>query len=336
MARKTRTKNSALNRGVSTPQTSVKGMKSKQTRFAPVAMNRSSVQTGRNSSRYRECERVQTVSGATTYTVVANLACNPGLPGSFPWLAGHAALYEKYIIHSVTYRYKNLKGTSSDGNIIMSFDYDTLDAAPSSAIKQTQSTVFVDGAPWRIFEMKVPTQDRSPLFIRGTDLARVDLKTYDFGRLFVAAEGCADTSDHGYLEVEYDIELFDKQTGTSGSGSSQSTIAMFNLSTSTAGVTLPFNEEVQSGLNVTNTAGVFTLGSSGTYLVHVDFTRSTSGNTTIYVNGAEPVMPIRTADTSNSFHGLVDSNGSTTVAVVNLSGTTTWTGDECRISFQLV
>lgn len=336
MARKARTKTSALNRGASAPQTSVRGMKTKQTKFAPVALNRSSVQSGRNSSRYRECERVQTVSGAVNYTVVANLACNPGLPGSFPWLAGHAALYEKYILHSVTYRYKNLKGTSSDGNIIMSFDYDTLDAAPTSAVLQTQSTVYIDGAPWRIFEMKVPAPDRSPLFIRGTDLARVDLKTYDFGRLFVAAEGCADTSDHGYLEVEYDIELFDKQTGTSGSGSSQSTIAMFNLSSSSAGSILPFNEEVQSGLNVTNASGVFTLGSSGTYLVHVDYTRNGVGDSTIHVNGSEPAIPIRSATNTSSMHGLVDSDGSTTVAVASLGGSVTWTGDYCRISFQLV
>lgn len=183
---------------------------------APSAQNRSSFQRkgkNSNSTRYKECERIGTISGSVAFANILNIPCNPALPGSFPWLAGHASLYEKYKVHSITYRYKNLKGTSTDGNIIMSFDYDTLDDPPPDAISQSQSTVWIDGAPWRIFEMKVPT-DGITRFTRTADVTGSDLKTYDFGRLHVSAEGCSDTSSHGYLEIEYDIECFDKQKST--------------------------------------------------------------------------------------------------------------------------
>lgn len=199
---------------------------------APAAQNKSSRQTGRNSTRYRECERVGTVNGSLQFEVVADFACNPGLKDSFPWLSSHADLYEKYRIHKLVYRYKNLKGTGAGGNIIMSFDYDTLDAPPVSAIEMCQSTVWTDGAPWRIFELHVPV-DSKTYYTRPGLIPGTDLKTYDMGRLFVAAEGSSDasgstdTSPQGILEVEYDIELMEKQPASLGVNPVQRTCSMW-------------------------------------------------------------------------------------------------------------
>lgn len=199
---------------------------------APAAQNKSSRQTGRNSTRYRECERVGTVNGSLQFQIVADFACNPGLRDSFPWLASHADLYEKYRIHKLVYRYKNLKGTGAGGNILMSFDYDTLDAPPTSAIEMCQSTVWTDGAPWRIFELHVPV-DSKAYYTRPGLIPGTDLKTYDMGRLFVAAEGSSDstgstdTSPQGILEVEYDIELMEKQPASLGVNPVQRTCSLF-------------------------------------------------------------------------------------------------------------
>lgn len=192
-----------------------------QVAMAPVAQNKSSAQTRGNSLRFKECERITTIPGSVAFAVSGSVACNPGLASSFPWLSGHANLFERYRIHRLIYRYKNLKGTASNGNVLMSFDYDTLDNPPASAVEMTQSTVYVDGAPWRIFELEVPS-DKRDLFTRSAAVAGADLKTYDMGKLHVAAEGCADTTPHGYLEVEYDVELFMKQSITSGSSASAS------------------------------------------------------------------------------------------------------------------
>jgi len=190
------------------PQKNVQ--RSGATQMAPTAINRSSVQSGRNSQRYRECERVGSILGSNAFSTALSLQTNPGLSNSFPWLSGHANLFEKYKVHKLVYRYKNLKGTSTDGNIILSYDYDTLDSAPGSAIAATQSTHYIDGAPWRIFELRVPTDGRI-LFTRSGIVIGTDLKTYDMGQIHISTEGCVDNSVHGYLEVEYDIELLDKQ-----------------------------------------------------------------------------------------------------------------------------
>lgn len=181
---------------------------------APITQNKSSSQSGRDRDRYVESERIGTVSGSVAFLVGIISQMNPGLSGSFPWLSGHAALYEKYKVNKLIYRYKNLKGTQTDGNILMGFDYDVLDAPPSDAIELTQLTEWVDGAPWRIFEFRVPTDGRV-LFTRTGPVAGADLKTYDMGQLFVASEACADTSETGYLEVEYDISFFNKQSSKS-------------------------------------------------------------------------------------------------------------------------
>lgn len=237
-----------------------RGGSKQRTVFAPTAMNKSSRQTGSNSTRYRECERIGTVNGSIAFSNVLDIPCNPGLASSFPWLSGHAALYESYVVHSITYRYKNLKGTDTDGNILMSFDYDTLDSPPASAIAQSQSTVWIDGAPWRIFEMKVPTR-RGKLFTRSSVVPGTDLKTYDFGRLHVSAEGCADESAHGYLEVEYNIELCDKQVGGSSAGLPAGTTALFSNSTNVGIV--DYDDVLVFETEVTNPLGIVDLGISG-------------------------------------------------------------------------
>jgi len=260
-------------------------------------MNRSSRQNGRSSILYKECERVGTVNGSVSFGVVLNLACNPGISASFPWLSGHALLYEKYRVNKLVYRYKNLKGTASDGNIVMMFDYDTLDAAPTTAVEMTQATVWQDGAPWRIFEMAVPTDGRSLFTRSGTPAGTPDLKMYDMGRVFVAAEGCADATDHGYLEVEYEIELFGKQS--SSSGGPPGLTACWNLSANQTinGVTatVAYDEEVISATNsMTNTAGTFTFVKAGNYFIcaeiHADV--NTFSVAAVEVDDAAQVPPV--------------------------------------------
>lgn len=181
---------------------------------APSARNRSSVQTGTQNIRVRECERFASVDGFSPYTIVRSSALNPGITQMFPWLAKLGRMFDKYKVHSVTFRYKNVVGTSSNGNVIMSFDFDTLDASPLTAVQQTQSTVYVDGAPWRLLEMSLPkSMLKQEYFIRtaATVSNSIDLKTYDIGRLHVATEGCSDALQ-GYLEIDYDIELIGKSS----------------------------------------------------------------------------------------------------------------------------
>jgi hypothetical protein len=252
--------------------------------------------------RYKECERVLSVPGSTSFGVVGNVPCNPGLASSFPWLSGHAGLYDKYKVHRLVYRYKNLKGTGSDGNILMSFDYDTLDAAPSTAVQMTQSTAWIDGSPWRIFELHVKPDGRK-LFTRAGAVSSSDLKTYDMGRLFIAAEGCADSSDHGYLEVDYDIELYDKAPLDSGVPAAITSLSQFNLSANTGSApgVIPFDETIVNGLGLTNTSGVFTGFDEGLYLIHVD-ARCSDGSIEFEVNNTSLSPPAYVGPYVNDSH----------------------------------
>jgi hypothetical protein len=234
----------------------------------------------------------------------------------------------------------------------MSFDYDTLDAGPSTAVEQTQSTVFVDGAPWRIFEMKIPS-DGTKKYIRSGPIAGADLKTYDFGRVWVSAEGCADDSAHGYLELEYRVSLFEKQTSAIGNSFSNRCWSSWNLSSDTAvlsaSATLDISEQVivASSDTPTNTSGVVTLTSAGYYEVTLEYSYllgSSSGTNTstieIRVDGASQAVPALgylgkgTADLGNgSITCLVLSDGTTTVeAYYSFSNyPSTFYGDRCRL-----
>lgn len=280
--------------------------------MAPVAINRSYQQRATNQSiRIRETERIGTVLGSTAFSVVGNYPLNPGLPASFPWLSATASQYEKYRVHKITYRYKNLKGTASDGNILMAFDFDSLDSAPSSAIQMTQYTRCTDGSPWRIFEMSiVPTGQE--LYTRSGVPAGADLKTYDLGRLFVAAEGCADNSAHGYLEVEYEIELMKKQSPATGGVSTNRQVTFLTGQSNVSAINAPIGWSsaptvVANPIGISYTlAGVYTLP-AGSYLVTLQYTdgASTGGTLTYWQNGvASPIAAIELNGQSISFSGV--------------------------------
>lgn len=320
---------------------------------APVAQNKSSKSKRQIVETHRECERVATVPGSVAFSSVLNIPVNPGIRSSFPWLAGLGELYERYAFDEFIVRYKNLKGTGSDGNIILSFDYDTLDAGPTTAVEQTQSTVWIDGAPWRIFEMKVPV-DAVKRFIRTGPVAGADLKTYDFGRVWVSAEGCANTSDHGYLEFEYSVKLFEKQPAGASAAPVNQTVSLWNMSNSQASggasILLDIDEAVAlpAFAAPSNVNGLVTLP-LGNFLVTGEFAFSggttNMGTVSIFQDGI--AMPIP-ADTnlpcdsafvgSGSVTTYVRSTGATTVSLnfVRAAGSPTFVADRCRLIVQSV
>jgi hypothetical protein len=247
-------------------------------------------------------------------------------------------------------RFKNLKGTTYNGNVIMSFDYDTLDDGPSTAVVQTQSTVYADGAPYRVFEMLVPT-DGTIKYVRTGTIAGADLKTYDFGRVWISAEGCDDTSSLGYIEFEYVVSLFEKQTA-SASSPNNLTYSQWNLASDaslTASGTLNCSEEVviASSDPPTNASGVLTLP-SGLWLITGEGSNTggadTAGTTEILFDGAsiDPPVTISCGGASNTLRSwslstVVSSTGSSTAEIYfNRSVDEIFKGDMCRISARAI
>jgi hypothetical protein len=133
-------------------------------------------------------------------------------------------------------------------------------------VAATQSTHFVDGAPWRIFQIKVPTNNKT-LFTRAGDVAGADLKTYDMGALHVSTEACSSTSIHGYVEVEYDIEFFNKQSSTVDSFKPPVSYYYLSANQSVTASTAIEWTEAYNGLGSTNeTPGVIVIP-NGTYRI---------------------------------------------------------------------
>lgn len=233
-------------------------------RSAPTAVSKG-LRSNEMRNRIHEKERFINVGGHPGFGLSVSTGCNPGIPQSFPWLSTIASNYDKYVFHKLIYRYRTLKGTTNPGNIIIAFDYDTQDLAPGDAVAMTQLGSYADGAVWDVFEMNVPC-DGAERYIRGTSVGG-DKKMYDLGRFFASAEACSDSSDQGYLEVEYDVSLLYKNNSVSKFGSSILSWFTGNNTVPLVGITdiVPWERAPNhNGIGVTN--GVFSVP-KGNWLV---------------------------------------------------------------------
>lgn len=173
---------------------------------------------GSKPLRIHQAERVATITtNSTAGAFKANsFVINPADVTTFPWLASIAALFDKYKFHSLKFIYINNSPTSVPGNVTLAVDFDTLDATPANGVSMTNLAKFKSFAPWKSEELVIPvnrpsnanwlfTQDAS--YQAGTN---IDKKTYDLGKVFISTEGMAANETAGYLIVEYDVELLDK------------------------------------------------------------------------------------------------------------------------------
>lgn len=331
-----------------------KGKQPKQYTTAPVAQNISSGgSSSRTIEREVEVERVFTVPGSVNYTVQTQIYLNPGLAASFPYLSGIAAKKERYRIHKLRVRYKNLKGSSSPGNVILAYEPNVQDAAPSTATLLTQSDCWKDGAPWRVFELTVPVINRE-LFTRTGNLPmNSDAKTYDAGKIIVATEGCADTTDHGYIELDYDISLSRKQPLTTRAVASD-IVAQYNNSADQQYVgAVAGNIVCDEVINETTAVLSKTVSSwvlaEGLYLVMVEVEFAATGgpcqlDCSLNHNGALSPPCNAVCDVAvNEYNRfmvtrIVNSDGVNSIGfyITNSANTATLPQDKCRITFQRI
>jgi len=186
--------------------------------MAPVATNISNGRSGSKTVRLTERERVATLSGSAAFKVQLTFRINPALPTFLPWLSTMAQLYEKYRVKSIRVMYHNLCGTNTAGNVLMAFDPDVLDGAPADAVAFSQSTRYIDGAPWRMLTLNIPGSNQSYFTRSGAQPTGSDLKTYDYGQVHIATEAMADATSVGYIEIAYDIEFLERQPAPTSGG----------------------------------------------------------------------------------------------------------------------
>jgi hypothetical protein len=169
------------------------------------------------SLRIHQMERIANVTSNSTTAgnfKADSYIINPANPTTFPWLSGIANLFDKYKFHKLRFFFINNSPTSIAGNVTMAVDFDTLDAVPSNGIGMSNLAKFVSFAPWKSEELSIPVQrpgNNSWLFTTNEVPMGTDAKTYNLGNFLISTEGISST-DYlvGYLCVEYDVELLDK------------------------------------------------------------------------------------------------------------------------------
>lgn len=169
--------------------------------------------------RIQETERIGTITANSTAGSFKadGYVLNPANTTTFPWLSSIASLYDKYKFHKLKFSYINNAPTNVAGNVSLAVDFDTLDTTPATSVAMSNLARFKTFAPWKSETLEIPVNRRGNtlwLYTEDTQArdanAKVDLKTYNLGKFYVSTEGMAASQVAGYLVVEYDVELLDK------------------------------------------------------------------------------------------------------------------------------
>jgi hypothetical protein len=150
-------------------------------------------------------EFVSEISGSTTFAV-NQFTIQPGFGQTFPWLSQISNTHQKYRFTSMKFTYVPLIGTDQPGRLTLVYAVDPLDPTPISKQELFQYPTSNETSVWTGNDIVVQQQPQ-PLFTRASYVDNTDLKTYDFGQLFVGVSNTTLTSVIGELFVEYTIEL---------------------------------------------------------------------------------------------------------------------------------
>lgn len=155
-------------------------------------------------------ELIGTVAGSNGSFSCNRYAVQAGSATTFPWLATMAAGFQEYRVRKMRF-YTKPMGTAFDpasvrGQVVLSF---TTNAAlgKMGSIRQAEGLIPHDTVQVaKSAEISLEPSDW--LFVRlDTPPTGGDIKTYDYGSLFVCVEGSPDTSDILQLCAEYTVEF---------------------------------------------------------------------------------------------------------------------------------
>lgn len=220
------------------------------------------------SCRIRHQEMVTKVSMTALFATTA-IPLNPGLPGSFPWLATQAQGWDTYRFNSLRFVFYTRVGSTSAGAIILGPEYDASDTTPVSEQVLSAYADAKSGVIYRNLTCELRPEGMHALgpkkFIRFSLLSpNQDIKTYDAGTFYVATvDGLVGPA--GVLWAEYDITFSNPQLSASGAGAAYMRLGSAGNTSTTAnilGVTPTNNSLAIFGTMSGNT---FTFTSAGRF-----------------------------------------------------------------------
>jgi len=248
--------------------------------FAPVAYATNFTNSGR-SVRISQSEIVADINPAVDKHYWPRedtakdftIACFPISPSNtttFPWLSSIAGLFDKFRFRKLVFTFVSTRPTNTKGNIAMAVDFDAYDNRPDSVIKMSNLAKFTTTPVYVNKSLSVPLNhpgNKSWYFC--DDGSSGDKKTYNLANFYLALTGVDDIKSHGYLIVDYDIELIDK-----------------NPSLTTVSTSVSDNGTISTQVN---TSGSET--TSANYFYH-DFNNVTSFNKNWFSMGTDALITL--------------------------------------------
>lgn len=279
----------------------------KNTTSAPVAYN---VAVRKNAPRFRSAEGkyivtnrefIAEVTGNTVFSV-ASFTTQPGLATSFPWLSQIANTHQRYHVKKLVFTYVPLSATSERGRVILAFAIDPLDETPISKSELFQYPTSTESSVWASNKLVVnPMSRNDTLFTRAGAIVDTDIKTYDFGKLFVGASNTAnDTDKIGEIFVDYEVELLVPKPARCPSSLTEITINNASqLFGNTDGSFVEFPGSNVVGEHDADNNDNIRFKAPGVYLVNIAMTGGTAGSLVPDADELEGTLEVITSNLSN-------------------------------------
>jgi len=252
---------------------------------------------------------------------------NPGLDGTFPWLANIALSFEEYKFHGLIFEFKTMSAdnvlsttttSTALGTVIMATQYNILDVPFGDKRNMENYEFACSSKPSVSFVHPIECQSNldanTHLYIRNTTFSG-DQRLYDLGNFQIAVQGMAFTGGViGELWATYEVEFFKPKIVNGLTTQSDH----FQLSTvSNANPLGATNINVHRGIQGTCSTNTYTfpLGAVGRFLV----TYQVTGTSVTFV------VPAVTITGGNIVVNLFTGG---TVSIVSNTSTTTGVGIE--------
>lgn len=159
---------------------------------------------------------------STTAFTNRNFPINPGMVGTFPWLAQIANAFEQYRFRGLIFEFKSLSADAlisastniGQGTVIMATQYNALSPGFSTKIEMENYEFANSCKPSCSFmhpvECATYQTPNTPLYVRsGAIPTGSDERLYDLGNFNLATQGLpSDTGSVGELWATFEIELF--------------------------------------------------------------------------------------------------------------------------------
>jgi hypothetical protein len=302
--------------------------------------------TTRRSQIISEDEYIGEVNGSVTFATT-QYTVNPGQASVFPWGNKIASLYERYKFRLLEFYFKRevseFATNGQAGKVILSFDYDASDSAPTTKQQVEDTVPRKDGMPCTpIIKLSIDcaTLAKNPCkFVRpGAQPANTDIKTYDAGNLYVSTQGNTNASLIGELRVRYVVELSEpvlEPVSIVGgvvhfSGTAPTTANNFATATLQSGGTPSL-----TGITLGTNTITFPAGIPGNYLIAMNVIGSTSSTALGFTAsaGASNFNLFTTGGSRNGTDGASSAAGGAGVAtILNASYTIATTGGLITVS----